>query len=254
VWPDEGDACTDTCGPGLTCVEGRCRQMEGCGCEAHEECGPHARCLSGVCRRATEGEACGTDTCAEGLFCDESATPPTCVAGASPGEPCDRGSCAVGQCDGGICRVQHHLGCGCEVDADCPWDVARCHEGVCVSRPMLGDACDPDGPPCFGAGCYDGICDRFRDGDGPCVGLDECADGLTCSAEPFEPGLCGPPRDELEPCGPELAGRCADGLHCSTSESSVCVPPSPVGFTCVDRPCVDGARCAGEVCERDDSP
>lgn len=253
VWLDEGDACTDTCGPGLTCVDGRCRQMEGCSCESHDECGPHARCLSGVCRRATEGEACGSDTCAEGLFCDDSTTPPTCAVGAGPGEPCVGGGCAVGQCSDGVCQAQHHLGCGCEADTDCPWDVARCHEGVCVARPMLGDACDPDGPPCFGARCYDGTCDRIRDGDGPCSTSGECVEGLTCSAEPFEPGLCGAPRAEREPCGPEHPGRCEDGLHCSTSESPICVPPSPIGSSCADRPCVDGARCADDVCERDDS-
>lgn len=248
-WLGEGEPCLGECGPGLSCIRGECRPSAGCECEHDLDCGFRMGCFEGACRRGLEGEACDPETCAEGLYCDETSR---CARAAREGEACGDVPCARGFCAGEDgCISKRHLGCACADDRECAFDVARCVEGVCVARPMRGSSCDVDGAPCFGSGCYDGQCEPFRDGDGPCGSTQDCATGLSCSGAGFVTGLCGSPRDEGEPCGTTLPGACRFGLTCTGSDTPVCTAPAEVGESCVDRPCVRGASCDGEICVAD---
>lgn len=242
-----GDTCpADGCGLGFGCFHGTCQRTTDCACELDADCESPDRCVEGVCRRNVEGEACTSGSCADGLRCGAAGV---CVTAAQEGQPCRESSeCARGRCsEDDVCVTAHHLGCGCASDAECPIDVSRCVAGACVARPMLGEACDPDGAPCFGSACYDGACGPIRDGD-TCFRTSECVEGLTCSNDFSGPGRCGAPRAEGERCGPDLAGACGPGLDCTTGAAPVCAPPAEIGESCADRDCVSGAMCQDNRC------
>ena len=215
--------------------------MTGCTCAEDADCAAGLRCAEGACRPTVEGDRCDHYPCAAPLVCGPSGT---CIRGPMPGDSCATDACSVGRCNADqVCVAAHHPGCDCASDDDCPYDVSRCVAGVCTLRPMLGEACDASGAPCFGSICDGGSCRLIGQGEGPCAYDSDCQSGLTCSATLTARGLCGTPRTAGEPCGPNLAGGCASALFCN-QDSGSCRPRGRVGESCANRPCVEGASCS----------
>lgn len=179
---------------------------EGDTCLSGLECGRTAddapmQCFECRCARyPTEGELCAYDRCAADLVC----------AFAEAGDRC---SAADFVADGEACDPEARVLC-----LEGSW----CVDGTCVTRPRLGDSCDPEGAPCLvamidhpggfaciegddGHRCGDPYADLVAAGD-PCAAGDYCASGSQCPASGVCPTACGGP----DRCGPSQA--CVDGV------------------------------------------
>jgi hypothetical protein len=107
--------------------------------------------ISGTCLALPEdGEPCGVDAwtgraswCADDHSCDSEATPPTCRAPVTGGQPCEAPfpGCASGlncECDDAACATRHCKrlrwpGESCSAADDlCLPGATRCEAGVCV--------------------------------------------------------------------------------------------------------------------------
>ena len=248
----EGEACGTSvdCLPWLVCDEGACRPRGACPddpCPYEDEI-----CSEGRCVR--QHFSCD-ETCPEGAACRDG----RCVPGAIGGLPCTcDADCAEG-CIEGTCGGIGPIGCPCRSRLSCPTDVSDCVEGVCVARPMLGDACTPRGAACFGSACVEGVCARIPANQLGCANDSECAAGLECVRAGCR-GLfdcfnaCIEPTFEGGPCA--LGSICLDGRVC---REGVCRTPAlgdpcaPLSDCGLEATCVSGA-CAplptlGEPCD-----
>ncbi len=197
----EGEACLDgrQCG---RASNGRPMQCQDCRCA----------------RPPSEGEDCADARCDEelGMLCIRFDDGDRCVSYrlAAVGEACDASAAVL-----------------CEEGA---W----CVEGACVRRPRRGEACEPDGAPCFivsasrtwasacapgddgGHRCHDPLDAVVVAGGEPCVRGDSCGGGGSCPASGVCPTTCGFVEDRLYQCGPGegcLDGTCFSApLYCPT--------------------------------------
>lgn len=176
-----GAACNGefgVCGSGLTCLaEGVCGALRANGepCESNLDCDSY-HCDdsggAGVCAAPAPsfskaaGEVCGASAdCGEDLYCDMSASPPSCTPAAQLGEPCVRDSiekscvweayCGLeaGE-EEGVCLERVPLGATCSASNQCA--VGVCDDGVCVKRSGLGEPCVTD-TRCLDV-CEAGVC------------------------------------------------------------------------------------------------
>ncbi len=176
----QGDPCTGACSFDLVCVNATCATPGpvGASCDAAHPCFGLVDCIDGRCIEGS-GVAC------LGSFG------------------------TIGP------MLEHHVGCTCRHDEECPIDIARCYQGVCTLRPFAGDPCVASGPPCYGAQCVAGRCELFADGQGRCRYDTDCVAGLICTAYNL---VCGPPLALGAVCGPTVEGECrpgyCDGILC----------------------------------------
>lgn len=199
-----GADCIDFCNLGLSCNAGVCAPPPTLGdpCDPSHSCRSTLTCRGGVCDFAQLDEDCITVACGPGLACFGFCQPAACLDLPSR-------------------QFVHHIGCACTSDADCPQVTGACFAGTCTLRPLAGDACGADTPPCARSSCEAGRCVGLASGIGPCTSDLDCATGLTCSGDAATPGLCGPERARGEPCGVTFGGACMRGLVCR----STCVAP-----------------------------
>lgn len=179
----EGAPCSAACSFGLVCALGRCvAPVElGDACDEAHPCVIGLACRDRVCTAAAVGERCDVSTCGEGLVC----------ASHGWGDPSGARCELRTTCD--PVRAMHHVGCACDADADCAYDVAVCRDGACVLRPFPGEPCSESGPACFGSSCAAGVCALAPRG-GSCVWHTDCA-SHACSVDHggwlgAAPGVC----------------------------------------------------------------
>jgi hypothetical protein len=194
----------------------------------------------------------GLERCAEHLEAvacerqvfDLDGCPDVWVGKHAVGEPCGPGLesfvcvedavCVLDLSFCGTCKAKVPSGAGCDLDKRCD-ETEQCVDGVCVARPLGGEACSETGPPCVvGTDCVDGVCrGPTIVGEGEsCGGTRRCPYRSQCAG-----GVCV--RTELvsEACGGTVG--CASG-HCGDNE---CQPLQSAGETCeASSQCVSG-RC-----------
>jgi hypothetical protein len=142
-----------------------------------------------VCREpAVLGDSCTTLPCAVPLFCGAAAT---CIELPEEGEPCvDLFFCSRGlTCHtDNTCkaRVIVDVGDACDEVFYCINSEATnaCVDGLCVARPVAGDACAGN---CsfFDASCVDDVCVAYPDNGEPCTAALGCGFPDVCEA-----GVC----------------------------------------------------------------
>ncbi|MBO6934742.1 MAG: hypothetical protein JJ863_07200 [Deltaproteobacteria bacterium] len=239
-------------------------------------------CTMPVCEPALigtlpEAAACdGTDQCAPGLACVGGAMgnrcSGVCAPRASEGEDCRRDECADGlHCARGRCQVDGGVGdrCGrrdeCARGLDCDRGTGECF----ALDDAEGRACDPRGPDTCPTptDCVDGVCTRHPLGEvagpgepcGPCAAEHFCDDGI-CRPNPGLTEECDDDDDERH-C---MEGRCVDDTcqllparapcredrECATDRCmGVCDVPAAVGASCdTDRDCANGLQCDSNRC------
>lgn len=217
--PDgEGDPCsTFSCGPGLGCVDGRCRPFDAEGDPCDLVCsGPDLTCAAGRCEllaKAPEvGDPCD-GLCGPGLACIDG----VCEAqvNAAPGEACDDYVSDVNALR--YCTNQQAGATYCRRGQN---DV----EGVCASTPLPGEQC---ASTFLQGGVFSpGICRGGR----PCID-DVCTDGSSATGEPCQ-----------------FNADCALSDRCDLA-SSTCTRLTPTGAACTSTfECADGALCIDGVC------
>jgi hypothetical protein len=237
-----GPGCSDTDPP--LCDGGNCLPVDGLDgtdntcpvlCSVDTDCCDGQSCKDGVC--VTAGlcpggcnHECGAR--ADGLICDQGASPKKCIQGAPPLNCQSDCNCFAGEvCDNGACVA------ACTGDEDCPADMQcrdqRCRPKACQTR-----------EDCAGAGCL--VCRNQACVPEPavCAGDGDCCVGRRCNF-----GTC---IDEITGCtddnycqqrDPDLP-RCVDGQ---------CVPECltaidcPVGKNCIDNHCV-ASGCTPQTC------
>lgn len=144
--PDEGSACSDRCGPGLTCDGGICRPLG----VLSDPCDDTAPCL--------DLYDCYNDVCTaplgEGEQCDPAGqTTPACDVARGLGCDASDAQCAP------VSWVGWGAACGLGILAFC--DEGTCLGGTCVARAGDCEPCDPtEGPVCQPlAWCINGRCE-----------------------------------------------------------------------------------------------
>lgn len=167
VLPVAGEPCVTTCEPPFRCVADTCVMPAGpgAGCGSSDECRSDLVCADGLCDHTPLGAPCNAETCGPGLVCWG-----TCEIAPAYGSCCHYtrtdgwlgsyvlSNCGVGTCVAHRCVPRPTIGCSCDIDDNCPWDVSECVAGVCTARPMAGEPCSPTGATCFGSVCTDGVC------------------------------------------------------------------------------------------------
>jgi hypothetical protein len=150
----------------------------------------------GTCRAMpTAGQPCGNGedgfTCAAGLACDTSGTPPVCATAQAPGTAGQ--ACAALSANGNPCAAGHY----CDGGGTCR---AKKTSGACA---LFSDECAV-GHLCVGTGST-GTCVAVRQGGGSCTpgDVDECAWGWTC-----------PPTGTSCVAAPTVGQSCADSRYC----------------------------------------
>lgn len=109
-----GDACTEGCGPDLTCVDGKCAPLGrvGAPCKGPRSCLGTATCKGGTCAaQPVEGDACNVDPGSDAqVFCyfPYGCEGKKCIPRklANVGEPCGAGQGPF--CTRSTCDVQSH--------------------------------------------------------------------------------------------------------------------------------------------------
>ncbi len=210
----------NSCSAEDSCCPGLCRYIPD-GLEEGESCAGRARCAEGLyCTSSTPeeplrvcaiepkvGEACPSNVCEEGAFCQEG----TCAAKRGEGGSCDRDSaCLSDYCDydwmteSGACSERSKTGGSCESEDDCLRIRDRCVDGTCV-EPKVGDACEGgyySGECPDYAHCHEGKCVSYRyegescDEDGKvCYGSLRCHEGGALGRKCTFPQGSSPPQE-----------------------------------------------------------
>jgi len=184
-------ACVDPCTPtplGEPCYFGTTSCGPGRVCDHHE----------GVCREFSEiGEPCALNECAEGLYCEYSATGDnTCAAAAGLDD-----SCATTEC--------------------LPTLECLYIDGSPRCRPIPGEGehCEDRCAGDLFCNYLMGSCMRWGELGEPCDAPRRCARGLVC-----ESGACASAPGASEPCDEicELGFKCVDAV-CTPEKPRICV-------------------------------
>jgi hypothetical protein len=191
-----------TCNADEQCVSGNCIINPAL-------CDRGTTCCDGECRPtrvivAEGGDCSGDDAwCGSGLYCDTSATTPTCAKTVALGAACTASSCAAGSycllAEGsteGVCTLWPKRGEPCTSNSVSP----RCDDGrdfcdpatnTCKARPGPGDSCTADAPTCLPLSLCDETSQKCvaKSGLGkPCADDEGCLGQLVCKA-----GACAAP-------------------------------------------------------------
>lgn len=220
------------------------------------ECARGLFCHEGVCIDTCEplplDAACNNEprACAEGLFCDLAAD--RCAPVAEEGESCGEQPCASGLfCQGGVqavCQPVQAAGGPCEGDHACEAGlkcVTSGDESACGPPLGAGEVCDMfDDDPCeAGLRCIttaDGSACQSPFGAGEaCDGFDThpCEDGLICRPDGMGGQSCGTEPRLGEPCFFE----CERGAWCD--DTGVCARLPSEGLPCINGECDIGYVC-----------
>lgn len=217
----EGGTCTgrstaSDCRQGLICVGGTCEQP--CSGPTTGPLGEGETCregtrVTGVCEeelichpergecvaRPGEGEACVSNQCAEGLWCDTSSGQRTCRPTQPAGTDCTTPlECMSRACEEGTCAATPEEGepCATGTGRSCAGGLA-CVDATCVQPPGEGEAC----------------LDSASTPTTQCAGELVCS-GRLCSTHPDAPGCdsCTEPPGEclVRVCAPEPPAVCVD--------------------------------------------
>jgi Dickkopf-like protein len=152
----DGATCNFTyeCGTDSTCAAGVCTpkpasgQPCGTGCASGLFCNNVGKCASQV----GAGQTCTSDPqCMKGLFCDFSATSPTCTAPRDNGQPCiGNASCISNKCTPGMCANTNFT---CSTSAQCNGTCSNNSAFFCFTDEQCGiGTCSVGGTQCFSPG------------------------------------------------------------------------------------------------------
>ncbi len=263
---DDGDPCTeDWCEPTQYPTVGICRHahIPGC-CTSSADCPGDActpaMCLFGHCEvlpptlpcctsdaQCDDSNACTTDTCVDGAWCDHQLAPP--FSACDDGDPCTPKSL----CINGACAPLSLSGTAVDCDDGNPCTADACLSNVgCVHFTPVGLSCD-DGDACTsGDACSGGQCVGSPidcdDGD-PCT-TDTCWPSTGCSHGPVEPG--SPCDDGLACTKPDTCtdGVCSGPVQCDDGNPCTIDSCNNLG-TCTHAPanCDDGDPATPDACD-----
>jgi hypothetical protein len=225
-------------------------------CSAPSACNGAGACQLTNGQSCTTGTQCLSGNCADGYCCNTACGGPCDVCNATPGT-CTivpSGSAGAPSCSPAVCNGSSAT-CpgGCTKDADCSSASYCAASGKCVTKKVLGAACDPKADcaggacaVCASGVCVDGVCC-----DRACTGLCEA-----CSAArkgtTAEDGKCGyAANGELDRAGGcvdsgtgdagcKNDGKCSGSGSCRTYSSSTSCGSAPA--TCV------GNKASGQFC------
>jgi len=203
---------------------------------------------------AQEGQACVTQGCDEGLFCQRNAEQdcPVCVPVRKAGESCRGGVVGLLPCEEGTyCELKGLLCTKLTEDDDACSDAEACAQQAGVGEACRTDHsdCDPR-LICEEGKCVERSCRIGNEGE-RCP----CAADLYCGSE----GRCARRGRAGDPCSPSNSGglgllapstqSCEQGLFC---DGARCVARAAVGERCAAEPdaCDDGLYCVFDADSR----
>ena len=247
---EDGSACNDAqfCTVGDACINGLCSGS------ARDCSGSSDQCNAGVCNEIVG--ACVAEPFADGTDCDDHNA-------CNVGESCHQGSCAGGgapNCPGVIdCHVITCDPAGpegnCASDEILP-DGTDCDDGAfCTAHDQcLEGACTGGATPCA-SGLH---CNETDDSCLECLGADHCDDGVACTDDSCDNGVCHHVANDLH-C-PDNSLHC-DGIeYCDeTLDCQSTGDPCPTAEYCdeatdscgdclVDENCNDHVNCTDDKC------
>lgn len=249
---------------------GTCGLPDGMPCSYGEQCANQI-CIDETCG-GPEGACTADEQCDDGEYCAGACRPPSCSCGGSGcpvgtctpqgeggGGACsDDSECPAGECNNGECTLGKQIGDACSASYEC-YPLGYCSNGACVERHDPGQACtalDSCKEPFL---CVDGKCEIMNLQCSPassgerCAFLRVCDDASYCDL--LDGVTCKPRARQGESCtSSPIRGveTCAKDSYCAAGDSgeTTCQARADVGEPC-DGPCVDGAYCAGGVCQGD---
>ncbi|MBM4342935.1 MAG: hypothetical protein FJ100_06120 [Deltaproteobacteria bacterium] len=268
---DDGLACTkDTCDPKAGCLHAN---LEGA-CDDGNPCTEGDKCAGGQCTPGAPAKDCNCKSnadcaakedgnlCNGTLYCDFSASQPTCQINPATVVVCNDsadGECAKNTCDpksGSCAMVAVADGKPCNADSSACTAGDTCKAGKCAAGPTLvcndqnvctDDACDP------AIGCVGLANQATCDADSnPCTVQDSCS-GKVCGPGPAMACDDGNPCT-VDACDPKISGcasaaqlgTCSDTNPCTlfdACKAGACVGGSP-------KVCDDANPCTADACDK----
>ncbi len=275
------DQTATLCDDGLPCTKDTCDGKAGCAhanqegaCDDGNPCTEGDQCASGSCAPGAAAKDCNCkanadcaakedgNLCNGTLYCDFSASQPTCKVNPATVVVCNDsadGDCAKNTCNaksGSCAMVAVADGKACNADDSACTSGDVCKAGKCAAgasldcndkNPCTDDACDP------AIGCVGLANQATCDADGsPCTVADNCANKV-----------CGPGAtmvcDDANPCtvdacDPKVGGcvsaaqlgACSDGDPCTLFDS--CKAGACAGGSA--KVCDDGNPCTADLCDK----